>query len=160
MAAACFISVLEPLLLSQPCIASLCHLPTTLAQFICSNRWMETHTIRIFLLYLANIQKTCFTFTCKPGKRLLLMHFRPSLMLDLAAKLLLTVVVELIAPRFLPRGYFKWITPQSRKRRISKEIQQDCVCDLDHWPRDCFWRQRTWFTDNHHGGACIHTLSS
>lgn len=51
------------------------------------------------------------------------MHFCPSLMLDLAASLLLTIVVELIAPRFLPRGYFKWITLQSWKCRISKEIK-------------------------------------
>lgn len=160
MAAFCFVSDLQPLLLSQPHIATLCHLPTKLAQFICSNHWMETHSIRIFLLYLANIQKICFTFTCKPGKCLLLMHFCPSLMLDLAARLLLTIVMELIAPRFLPRGYFKWITLQNRKHRISKEIKQNCVCDLDHWPRDCFWRQRTWFTDDHHGGVRIHTLSS
>lgn len=69
MAAACFVCDLQPLLLSQSRIATLCHLPTKLAQvYLLQPLNGNTLNSYLFTLLCKHSKDLRFTFTCKPGK--------------------------------------------------------------------------------------------
>lgn len=59
---------------------------------------------------------------------------------------------------FLPCFALEWVTLWSWMLIVFSKIKQNRVGDLDHWPSDCFQRQRTWFTDNYHRCEHTHTL--